>query len=37
VLFENIAWLYDLFLDRKVGGFASEMQVFENLGAEVEK
>ena len=36
MLFENMAF-YDLFLDRKVGGFAGEMQMFENLAAEAEK
>jgi hypothetical protein len=35
--FENMAEFYDLFLDRKVGGFAGEMQMFENLAAEAEK
>ncbi len=31
---EACASFYDLFLDRNVGGFAGEMQMFENLAAE---
>src|SRR5205814_8542640 len=34
--FEKLAF-YDLLLERKVGGFAGEMQMFENLPAKAEK
>src|SRR5436190_21779941 len=34
--FEKMAF-YDLLSDRKVGGFAGEMQMFENLAAKAEK
>ena len=35
--FREHGLFYELFLDRKVGGFTGEVQMFENLAAEAEE